>query len=214
MINLTDLSVQEARQTALARLSADRLRNVDVGDCQSLCRFRLYRISSSEHLFCIEAHHTYVDGTSWGLLADEVSMCYGAFSAQHEPLGLPVLPMQFTDWAMRELRKYTRPATCQALVSLVETVIRGGENRGTTLPVDAPRDLQHGWWDEMRRHRHIDLVLDSSDIAAINATARTRGQTPFVALAAVIHAWQFFLTGKTDLSLMVTLSGRTDSASQ
>ena len=70
--------------------------------------------------------------------------------------------------------------------------------------MDGPRDLRDGWWDDLRPHRSLEVALDRADVAAINATARAAGQTPFVALAAVLHVWQWGLTGKTDLSLMVT----------
>lgn len=67
---------------------------------------------------------------------------------------------------------------------------------------------------EMRPHRERELVLAAAHLAAINRTARAQGATPFVALATVLLLWLRALTGKTDLSLMVTRQGRTDAAAQ
>jgi amino acid adenylation domain-containing protein len=213
-LSTTDLTTLErglARMTALQCMFAEQLRGIRVAESSSLCRFRLYQTAADEHLLCVEAHHAVVDGTSWGLLTDELSTMYNSFG-QATPV-LPALPLQFTEWSMQQLHRWTSDATAEAITNFVE-MMRGGENRGTTLPTDKLRNLCDGWWDEMRPHRTIDLALDRQAVATINEVARSHGYTPFVALAAVLHLWQHGLTGKTDLCMMVTMQGRTDIVAQ
>jgi acyl carrier protein len=215
VIDVHEPNLARARAHALQRMSGEALAHVDVSQASSLCRFRLFRVSSDEHLFCIEAHHAIIDGTSWGLLADGLALGYSASLtplASQDQLAAPA-PGSYADWSTQRLTAYTRPATVQTVCEVVEH-LRGGENRGTSLPTDAPRNLSPGWYAEMRPHRFMDLELDASALATVNAAAQRRGTTPFVALATIVLLWQRDLTGKSDLSLMVTRDGRTDVASQ
>ena len=254
-----DVARGRARAEALGQMTANSLRSVDVSNLPELSRFRLFRVAEEEHLLCIEAHHAIVDGTSWGLLADDLAQGYATAlgsgrttgSEEHLPsltdtfmratLGgawqyltgqdlLPggarpsdknqggnavttasQLPGSYVAWSTSRLRAYTAPQTLDALCEVVES-LRGGENRGTTLPTDTARNLHPLWYAEMRPHRSRDLVLDEGALTAINALARRQKTTPFVALATVVLLWQRHLTGKTDLSLMVTRDGRSVAA--
>ena len=80
---------------------------------------------------------------SWGLLLEDLSALYNAGRPHAPPPPAPPPELSFADWTTRQLEGYTRPSTLAALTAVVEEVIRGGENRGTT--VRAPLSMQQLW---------------------------------------------------------------------
>jgi len=72
-----------------------------------LLRARLLRLAEREHLLLISLHQTICDGWSLGVLVEELTSLYDAFSAgQQSPLA--PLPIQYTDFArwQRQWRSY------------------------------------------------------------------------------------------------------------
>ena len=63
-----------------------------------LIRGELLRVADDEHLLLIDQHHIVSDGWSIGVLVQEVSALYAAFSAG-SPDPLPPLALQYADYA-------------------------------------------------------------------------------------------------------------------
>jgi hypothetical protein len=152
VVDLSNGDAAAARSRALAAMDAGALSSIDVALAAELFRVRLWKVGALEHLLCIEAHHAVLDGTSWGLLAHELAVCYGHASdstqqvaAASLPPSLPALPLPYTAWSTQKLRAYTTARTADAACELIERM-RGGENRGTTVPTDRPRALHRGWY--------------------------------------------------------------------
>ncbi|WP_216847065.1 condensation domain-containing protein, partial [Granulicella sp. L60] len=64
-----------------------------------LLRGRLLRTSEDEHVLLITMHHIVSDGWSIGVLVHELSTLYSAY-LRGEPDPLPVLPIQYADYAV------------------------------------------------------------------------------------------------------------------
>jgi hypothetical protein len=62
-----------------------------------LLRARLLRISSRQHVLLVCAHHLVMDAFSLRVLANELWHCYATRSPR-----LPVLPIQYADYALRQ----------------------------------------------------------------------------------------------------------------
>ena len=100
-------------------------------------------------------------------------------------------------------------------MALLETFesLRGCENRGTTLPTDAPRDLSPGWHAQLRPHAEHSVTLSLATQEGLRRVARLSGCTYFACVVAVVHAWQRRLTGKDEVVVMVTVDMRDGSTS-
>ena len=62
-----------------------------------------------------------------------------------------------------------------------------------------PRRLHAGWYDEMRPHRTIHVVLPAEGLAVLRGLARAAGATYFTAIMALVQLWQARVTGKRDI---------------
>ncbi|MBT7411407.1 MAG: amino acid adenylation domain-containing protein, partial [Methylococcales bacterium] len=66
--------------------------------CDYLFRAILYQITEQQYCLFIDMHHIITDGWSLSVFTQEVVACYQAFS-QQQPDPLPVLPIQYIDYA-------------------------------------------------------------------------------------------------------------------
>jgi amino acid adenylation domain-containing protein len=194
-------SARLARDSALALFRGGAMTNLDVrkGPC---FRCRTMRVSATDILIAFESHHAVMDGASWGILLSELSTCYAAFADGVEPM-LPPLPVSYLDWSAGRSAVYMSAEVARALSDTVEE-LRGGENRGTSLRTDSRRDLSPGWFSELRPHGRHTCVIAPPVEAALRRVAANNGCTYFAVVMAVLHVWQRWLTGKQDVSLMVT----------
>ncbi|MET3498385.1 amino acid adenylation domain-containing protein, partial [Variovorax boronicumulans] len=68
-----------------------------------LIRARLLKLAEQEHVLLVTMHHIVSDGWSMGVLINEFSALYAAFS-QGRPDPLPALPIQYADYAVWQRR--------------------------------------------------------------------------------------------------------------
>ncbi len=86
---------REAEVLRLSREEAQRPFDLSNGP---MFRATLYIITETEAVLCTVAHHISTDGWSFGVLMDELSTLYSAFSTK-QPSPLPPLPLQYADYA-------------------------------------------------------------------------------------------------------------------
>src|SRR5262249_17444462 len=63
-----------------------------------LLQVRLVRSEDDAHLLLLSIHHIIADGWSMGILSRELGLLYAGFVAG-QPVSLPELPIQYTDYA-------------------------------------------------------------------------------------------------------------------
>ncbi|WP_216847007.1 condensation domain-containing protein, partial [Granulicella sp. L60] len=83
----------------LARLAAEEASEPFDLQAGPLLRGRLIRLSDEEHVLLITMHHIVSDGWSMDIFRRELSTLYAAFR-NGEPDPLPVLPIQYADYAV------------------------------------------------------------------------------------------------------------------
>ena len=92
-----------------------------------LLRAQLVRLAPDEHVLILVVHHIVFDGWSSGVLSQELSECYRAFTAGDAPQ-VPELPVQYADFAVWQREWLAGNAFEQQLASLAHPA-HGGSRR-------------------------------------------------------------------------------------
>jgi amino acid adenylation domain-containing protein len=198
-LDLRDLSEheQEARVQQLAHLEAQRPFNLSQGP---LLRATLLRLDPEESLLLLTVHHVVADGWSLNVLLPELSRLYEAFE-HDQPLPLPELPLQYTDFAIwqRELLQEAHFAEHlayweQQLANLPEAL---------NLPVAHPRTGQIS----SQGTTHI-ITLPQTLADDLQHLSRQQGVTLYMTLVAAFQTLLYRYTGQEDLVIGTVAANR------
>ncbi|WDF35894.1 amino acid adenylation domain-containing protein [Streptomyces sp. T12] len=190
---ITDLSTlppQEHEQAFDRLLDEDRDARFDLSR-PPLLRFRLVTFGEGQHRLLISSHHLLWDGWSAPVLVRELFQLY---TSGGDPTALP-RPRPYRDyltWLSRQDRETARQAWKAALHGLDEPSLIAPEARGH--PVEQPE--------------RVVLELSEEDTSALAGAARAHGVTVSTVLQGLWAVLLGRLTGRTDVVLGATVSGR------
>jgi amino acid adenylation domain-containing protein len=177
-VDLTRLpaTAAEGEAMALARAAARRPFDLAAGPP---FRAALYRLAAERHLLVLTLHHIVADGWSLGVLVQEVTALYGAFSAGL-PSPLPALPIQYADFAVWQ-RQLSGSTLDGQLAYWRERL--AGAPPALGLPTDRPRPA-------VRRGRGASLpfTLPPNETERLRALGRETDATLFMTLLAAFGA--------------------------
>ena len=165
-----------------------------------LIRGCLVRLTEQEHVLCVAMHHIISDGWSIGVAIKELAALYGALVAgRADPL--PVLEIQYADYAQWQRQWLTGPALQQQLDYWKHHL--AGAPALLELPTDRPRP-------SARSHAgaSVDFVVDAPLCADLKALARRHGATLYMVL---YSAWAILLSrlsGQDDIVIGSPIAGR------
>ncbi|WP_045761457.1 amino acid adenylation domain-containing protein, partial [Xanthomonas albilineans] len=171
-------------------------------DLQSgpLLRGCLLRLGERDHVLLLTAHHIITDAWSGGVLVNELSALYGAFT-QGLPDPLPALPIQYADFAIWQRRWMTgerlqhQLAHWIAHLSDAPTLLQ--------LPTDSPRPAQQDHRGDL-----VSLHLDAAQTAALKALAQRHGATLFMVILAGWAALLARLSGQQEVVIGTPIANR------
>ncbi|MFE6619959.1 amino acid adenylation domain-containing protein [Streptomyces sp. NPDC057740] len=191
---VTDLSAltPPERDAAFERLLADdRAEPFDLAR-PPLVRFRLVTFDERDHRLVISSHHLLWDGWSAPVLVRELFQLYAR--GGHDLDTLPrVRPYRdYLAWLARQDRAAAERAWQAALTGLDEPSLIAPEARD--LPAEEPE--RHAW------------EVPEQDTEALTANARAHGVTVSTVLQGLWAVLLSRLTGRTDVVLGATVSGR------
>ncbi|MEV4706149.1 amino acid adenylation domain-containing protein [Actinoplanes sp. NPDC049316] len=193
-LTLADGTVDQARRLA----DADAARPFDLRT-GPLFRCLLVRVSDTEHLLSLTAHHIVSDGLSVGLIVRELSALYRA-GGDPRAAGLPALPVQYRDYAVWQRATLTGETLAASLGYWRDRL--AGAPAELALPTARRRLPVPGAGGKVR----ADLGADQ--VAALHKLCRVHGVTPFMAvltaLATVLRRW----SGQDDLVVGVPVHTR------
>jgi len=158
---------------------------------------RLLRVTAERHLLLLNVHHIAADGWSVeSILFSELQVCYGAFSAGRTPV-LKALPIQYTDFAywQRQLDLSHHLTYWQKHLSGYEAALE--------LPADFLRTPTSGKSSERLVYHYPEEFSQ-----ALEKFAQEHGCTMFMCLLAAFTLTIHRYTGKEDLCIGTTTSGR------
>ena len=99
VVDLTFLSTEEEREAEAIRLAQEEAREPFDLKQAPLMRGKLLRLGEINHVLLFTMHHIISDAWSMGVLIEEVSVLYDAFSSGRSS-PLPELPIQYADYTV------------------------------------------------------------------------------------------------------------------
>jgi amino acid adenylation domain-containing protein len=165
-----------------------------------LLRATCLRMGEAEHVLCFVAHHTIFDGTSVGLLLDELGQLYEAFAAC-EPSPLDATPVQYADYAIWQ-RKQLDDSEVARLLAYWRGLL--GDNLPTLqMPTDRQRPARPSYRGSVET---VNLSTDLVD--RLTAVGRENGATQFMVLFAAFVALLQRYTAQDDLVVGTPVNAR------
>lgn len=199
-LDLADLPEIRREEEVRRFIQEEALRPFDL-TISPLWRGQLLRVSSHEHIFLFTIHHLITDGWSMGILFEELNTLY-AGQVDGAPVTLPALPLQYTDYAVRQ-RKGLNGEALDRQNAYWRAQLAGAPQR-LELPTDFPRSPQTSY-----RGNSVSHTLSPSLTQALNSFSRQEGVTLFMTMLAAFQTLLYRYTGQEDILLGCPIAGRT-----
>ena len=164
-----------------------------------LVKAGLIRLSDTQHHFTLTAHHIICDGWSLGILLQDLSALYSAYSANTTP-ALPEAP-RYSAYAA-EQRAFLTSAEHQQVETFWLEQYRNGVPV-LDLPADFPRPALRTYG--IARH---DYPVEASLAVAIRKVGIKAGCSFVTTLIAGFEAFLYRLTGQSDLVVGLPTAGQ------
>ncbi|MFB4391905.1 MULTISPECIES: amino acid adenylation domain-containing protein [unclassified Pseudomonas] len=146
--------------------------------CQWPIRARLLRLGDDDHVLLVTVHHLVSDGWSMGVLTEEFSRLYQAFSqGRGDPL--PPLARQYGDYSQWQ-RQWLQEQELQRQRAYWQAHLAGAPTC-VTLPTDRPRPARQDY-----AGASLPVRIDADLTHALKALGQRHGTTLYMTLLA---AW-------------------------
>jgi amino acid adenylation domain-containing protein len=200
MLLQVDLSGHSDAEAELARLAAEEGRAPFDLAHGPLIRVRLIRLADDDHVLLVTMHHIVSDGWSMGVLVNEFSALYAAFS-QGQPDPLPALPIQYADYAVWQ-RRWITGEVLQRQLDFWRNHLSGAPAL-LELPTDRPRPAVQDY-----AGASFGFELDTELTANLKALSQRHGTTLFMTLLASWAALLARLSGQSDVVIGTPVANR------
>lgn len=207
-LSFVDLSLQtetddvEAEARKLAEKEARQ--PFDLGKAP-LLRAKLLRIGAQDHVLLFTMHHIISDAWSITVLAQEVSVLYGAFSAGR-PSPLPELPIQYADYSLWQ-RDQMESGVLEQQLSYWKQQLAGVST--LELPTDRPRPTH-----QSQNGSTIPLAISADLTKRLKKLGKTQGASLFMVLLAVFYTLLYRDSGQEDIAVGSPIAGRPNADTQ
>ena len=189
--------VREKQTRRLAREEAACPFDLEQGP---LLRSRLLRLGDEELVILLTLHHIVSDGWSMGVLVNEVTSLYRAFSAG-QPSPLPELPIQYGDFACWQ-RNWLAGEVLERQLAFWQRHLR------PPLPVlRLPTDRDEPAVPTQRGAGYAFMLSTEASRGLLELSQR-EGATLFMTLLTVFKVLLYRLTGQTDLVVGTDVANR------
>ncbi|MBW8843356.1 MAG: non-ribosomal peptide synthetase, partial [Burkholderiales bacterium] len=181
-LRMQDLSALPDPRDEAQRLAEEEFRTPFDLAHAPLLRAVLLKLAAHDHILLLTMHHIVSDGWSMGVLVNEFSTLYAAFSTGL-PDPLPALPIQYADFAAWQHR-WISGALLQRQLEFWRAHLLGAPAL-LELPTDRPRPPVQDY-----AGASLDFALEPALSAQLKALAQRHGCTLFMTLLA---AWATLL---------------------
>ncbi|TRM67083.1 hypothetical protein BD626DRAFT_566124 [Schizophyllum amplum] len=160
----------------------------------------LFRLSPQKHALLLSMHHIDTDGFSRDIHYKEVRELYAAYIENRQP-NLPVLPIQYSDWAQFQ----RTPEYEQIVAPQVDYWVKKLDG---FMPVEIPLDFPRPQVvDHVGGLEIVDCTPDL--VRALDALCNTERATMFMVLVAAVRCAAFMRDGAADAAFVTTMACRT-----
>jgi acyl carrier protein len=165
-----------------------------------LLRAILIRVAADEHIFLFTMHHIISDGWSMGVLIQNITQLYNAFSQDKgNPLG--PLRIQYKDYVA-----WQNQAVSGESADRYKTFWKSQFNEKSpvlALPTDKKRPVVRS-----TQGNRVTFVLNQAITQPLKERGEQHGCTPFLTLLGVYNLFLYYYTRQTDLVVGTPVAGR------
>lgn len=165
-----------------------------------LLRARLLEVEDNRSIFIFTLHHIVSDGWSKEILTSEVLNLYHAYT-QNQPVDLPVLPVQYKDYAAWQNAQIGQGEAATARNYWLKKF--SGDLPVLELPADYPRPSVRS-----QNGANSAVLLDGDTVQRIISLANQQECTLFTFLFATIKVLLYKYSGQEDIVIGLPVSGR------
>ena len=199
VVDLRELPEVEREAEARRLATAEAQRPFDLAR-GPLVRTAVLQLGEEDHILLLAMHHIVSDSWSTGVLFQELSVLYEAFSTD-SPSPLPEPTLQYADFAHWQ-RQWLQGEILEQQLSYWK------QRLGDTLPVlELPSDRPRPTKQTSRGATH-SLTLPSSLSESLKALSRQEGVTLFMTLLAAFQTLLYRYTGQDDIVVGAPIVGR------
>ncbi|WP_217607366.1 non-ribosomal peptide synthetase, partial [Chitinophaga sp. GbtcB8] len=182
---------------------SDQIREVvalpfDLG-CDHMLRAHLFKVTAEDHLLVIVLHHIASDGWSLPILVKEFISFYQQATTGAD-ISLPVLPVQYADYAIWQHRNLSGPHLDMQLAYWQN---RLNNSQPLELPTDHVRPAR-----QSGRGATIQYVLRAALQSSLEQLSRQEGVTMFMTLLSVFKVLLYRYSGQHDISIGSPVANR------
>jgi amino acid adenylation domain-containing protein len=191
---------REAEATRVAREEAQQPFDLQRAP---LFRGKLLRLGPFNHVLLFTMHHIISDAWSMGVLIEEVSIVYDAFTSGRT-VPLPELAIQYADYSMWQ-RECMQEGLLDEQLAYWKRQLAG--STVLQLSTDHPRPSALGQNGGTR-----DFVIPANLTQKLKKLAEEQGATLFMVMLAAFQTLLYRHTGQSDIAVGTPIAGRSTSA--
>ncbi|MCK3851422.1 amino acid adenylation domain-containing protein, partial [Pseudomonas sp. W2Jun17] len=171
-----------------------------------LLRVTLLRLAADEHVLVLVQHHIVSDGWSMQLVVEELVQLYAGYS-QGQDVPLPVLPIQYADYAVWQ-RNWMDAGEKQRQLAYWRELL-GGEQSVLELPFDHQRPA-------VQSHRGARLAFELAPelTQGLKVLAQEQGVTLFMLMLASFQTLLHRYSGQEEIRVGVPIANRNRSETE
>jgi non-ribosomal peptide synthetase component F len=200
IVDLSFLSKEVREREARHLVQQEAQRPFDLAN-GPLIRTGLLKLDEQDHIVLLTMHHIVSDGWSMGVLLNEITTLYDAFS-RGEPSPLPEPLLQYADYAVWQ-REWLQGEVLEKQVSYWRQQLEGAPAL-LELPTDKPRPAIQTF-----RGMNEAVALSAELTVKLNELSRQHNVTLFMLLLAAFQLLLHRYTGQKDIVVASPIAGRT-----
>src|SRR5579859_46278 len=198
-LDLTSIAEEKEREAEAVRLAREEAQQPFNLQQAPLLRGKLLRLDARNHVLLFTLHHIISDAWSAGVLAEEVSALYGAFSAG-QPSPLPELPIQYADYSEWQ-RGWLEGGPLEEQLAYWKEQLAGVGM--LQLPTDWPRPVSRSESGATR-----GFVIGAEVAQPLKKLAEGQGATLFMVMLAAFQTLLYRYSGQEDIAVGTPNAGR------
>jgi amino acid adenylation domain-containing protein len=203
LVDLRHLPAATAEAEAGRLAAAEALQPFDLQRAP-LLRASLLRLDETTHILLLTLHHIITDGWSMGVLVQELSVFYTAFTQGTLP-DLPELPIQYADYAIWQ-RDWLSPQGGHAVLDRHLAYWRqqlASAPAVLELPTDRPRPPVQTF-----RGADLQITIAAPLCESLVRLSKRAGATLFMTLLAAFQTLLYRYTAQTDIVVGSPIANR------
>jgi len=200
VIDLSRLPAEEKSSAVQKAVLEEVRRPFDLAK-DLMLRVRVFRAGPDDHALVLTMHHIASDGWSVGVLVNELSEAYLAFTTGSEP-NLPPLRIQYADWAKWQRDLLQGPAL-ESLLAFWKQQLAGMPEFADLIPPHHPRPATQTFAGGV-----VKTVLPDSFLAEMAQVGQMRRATVFMVMLAAFQALLHRYSGRDDIAIGAPVANR------